>query len=142
MTDKFSDIISVSSILQERALDKHRQNLATSKRLQDELTQIDTLRQAIQADGASLGARQLSGADTLWQTWLVTKRARLLQEMAMARALEADSLARARTAQARYDAANALEKEEKKRIRDRRILAQTEALEDMGRLRQALSDNL
>ncbi|WP_425097725.1 hypothetical protein [Tropicibacter sp. S64] len=142
MTGKFDDLIAVSDILQERALDKHRMNLAESRRLAAELDQIDALRQAVQEDGASVGARQLSGADSLWQTWLVTRRAFILQEMAMARAKEADSLSQARLAQARFDAAQSLDREDRKRSREKRLLAQAETIEALGRLRHAQSDDI
>ncbi|WP_136443320.1 hypothetical protein [Pacificoceanicola onchidii] len=138
MSGQFDDIIRVSDILQERALEKHRKNMAETKRLNDELAQIDDLRKAVQQDGASLNARQMSGADTLWQTWLVTRRATILQEMAMARALEGESLVQARRAQSRFEAAQEMAREEHKKSLERRQLAQTEDLEALGRLRNAL----
>ncbi|WGW04640.1 hypothetical protein [Tropicibacter oceani] len=141
MTQNYQDLIQVSDLLQERALNKHRQNLTESRRLKQELAQIDNYRQAVQADTASLGARRLSGADTLWQTWLVRKRASILQEMAMARAKEADSLARAKTAQARFDAARDLQAEEQRKSREKRLLAQTETLEALGRLRGGFGED-
>lgn len=141
MAQNYDDLIQVTDLLQERALDKHRQNLAESRKLKEELAQIDAFRQAVQDDAGSLGARRLSGADTLWQTWLVRKRATILQHMAMARAKEADSLAHARTAQARFNAAERLDAEEKRKSREKRQLAQTETLEALGRLRQAMAED-
>lgn len=142
MQDKYTDLLRVSDILQERALEKHRQNMAESKRLAGELQQIDKLREAIQKDGATLSARQMSGADSLWQTWLVTRRAMVLQEMAMARALEDETLLAARRAQARFQAAESLAREERKKTVEKRQLQQVEDLEALGRLRHATGEPL
>lgn len=142
MTQSYQDLIQVTDLLQERALDKHRKNLAESRRLNQELAQIDAYRQAVQADVTSLGARRLSGADTLWQTWLVRKRATILQEMALARAKEADSLAIARTAQARFEAAENLEAAEQRKSRDKRLLVEVETIDALGRLRRAMGEDI
>ena len=98
MKTKYDDLKEATGLLLERALEAHRRNLAESTRIAGELAQIDAMRLAAQTDPQSIGARQMLGADALWQGWLVGKRAEILRRAAMARAQEADSLARARTA--------------------------------------------
>lgn len=139
-SENIKDVIAVTEVLQERALDRHRKNLAESKRLADELAQMDALREAAQQDTRSLEARRATGADTLWQTWMVTRRAMILQEMAMARAREGDSLSQARVAQARFDAALRIEEDARRERRERRLGAEAETIDALARLRLAGQD--
>ncbi|WP_245823150.1 hypothetical protein [Antarctobacter heliothermus] len=126
----------MTELLLERDLEKHRRNLAESNRLAGELAQIDSLRQAAQSDTGAINARQILGADTLWQGWLATRRAEILRHSAMARAQEADSFARARTAFSRVEAANNLAREEVEARQKRRLKAEADANDALSILRE------
>ncbi|SNS11030.1 hypothetical protein SAMN04488078_1004126 [Antarctobacter heliothermus] len=136
MTSKYDDLTEVTELLLERDLEKHRRNLAESNRLAGELAQIDSLRQAAQSDTGAINARQILGADTLWQGWLATRRAEILRHSAMARAQEADSFARARTAFSRVEAANNLAREEVEARQKRRLKAEADANDALSILRE------
>jgi hypothetical protein len=139
VTSQYDDLTKATGLLLERDLESHRRNLAESARLAAELAQIDGLREAAQADSETIGARQILGADALWQGWLVRKRAEVLRSTAMARAQEADSLARARTAFSRAEAARTLAEEDALKRKKRRLKAETDAMEALGVLREGLS---
>lgn len=136
MTSKYDDLTEATELLLERDLEAHRRNLAESKRLAGELAQIDGLRQAAQSDGGSINARQILGADMLWQGWLATRRAEILRHSAMARALEADSLARAKTAFSRAEAARKLARDEVEARQIRRHKAEADTIDALGILRE------
>ncbi|WP_417205871.1 hypothetical protein [Antarctobacter sp.] len=135
MKTKYDDLTEATELLLERDLEAHRRNLAESSRLAGELAQIDGMRQAAQADHGSINARQMLGADTLWQGWLATRRAEILRHSAMARAQEADSQARAKTAFSRVEAARKLALEEVESRRKRRFKAEADAIDALGILR-------
>lgn len=140
METEFSELVRVTEVFKERALEKHRRNLEASQKLADELTQIDTLRQAAQADTESLGARRMMGADALWQGWLVRKRAEILRQSAMARAHEMDSLAQARTAFSRAEAATTLEEEARETAKRKMLTRQADALDALTVMRHSLAE--
>ncbi|MBY6159464.1 aldehyde dehydrogenase family protein [Mameliella alba] len=139
MTRKFEDLTTATGVLLERELEAHRRNLSESAQIAGELAQIDAMRQAAQADQGAINARQILGADTLWQGWLVSKRAEILRRSAMARAREADSLARARTAFSRAEAAKSLAQADKDAARKRRLQSEAETIEMLGVLREGRS---
>ncbi|MCT4556782.1 MAG: hypothetical protein N4A61_01870 [Pelagimonas sp.] len=128
----FKDLIDVTNIYKEKALEVHRKSLAVTRGLTNELNQIDHLRKAAQQDSETIGARQILGADGLWQGWLLRKRADLLQQMAMAKAREAHSLQTARTAFARAGAAQELQDEETAKKRQRRTQREAEILDELN----------
>lgn len=142
MKTKYDDLTEVTALMLERELEQHRRNLAESARLDAELAQIDGLRAAAQADVGTVGARQILGADALWQGWLVNKRAEVMRRTAMARAQEADSLSRARDAFARAEAARALVRDALKEKRNRRLKAEAEATDALGVLCEGRSRGL
>ncbi|WP_323767734.1 hypothetical protein [Antarctobacter sp.] len=142
MKTKYDDLTEATELLLERDLEAHRRNLAESSRLAVELAQIDGLRQAAQSDHGSINARQLLGADTLWQGWLATRRAEILRHSAMARAQEADSQARARTAFSRVEAARNLAREEVESRRKRQFKAEADAIDALGILREGRNQGL
>ena len=137
MKKKLEDLHQVTTLFLEKDLETHRRNLANSARLLSELAQIDNLREAAQADQGSIGARQILGADALWQGWLVRKRAEVLRHTAMARAQEADSLARARIAFSRAEAAETLVQQEAFICRTKRLKAEADAIDSLGVLKTA-----
>ncbi len=142
MTSKYDDLTEATDLLLQRDLDTHRRNLAVSARLAAELAQIDGLREAAQADTGAISARQILGADALWQGWLVRKRAEVLQRTAMARAQEADSLSRARTAFSRAEAARSLALEDVESRKRRRLKSEAEAMDALGVLREGVARGL
>ena len=135
MKNKYSNLTEATNLLLERELQAHRQNVAESARLAAEMAQIDGLREAAQADSGAIGARQILGADALWQGWLVRKRAQILRDVAMARAQETDSLSQARMAFSRAEAAKNLTREETNLKKKRRLKVEAETLDALGMLR-------
>lgn len=131
----YSQLIEVMKILREKALEAHRRNMRESERLAEELAQIDTLRNAVQADQASIGARQLLGADALYQSWLLRKRAEILRQAATIRILAHESLEKARDAWSRVQAVDDLMAEENRQKRLKQLARQSDALEEINRLR-------
>lgn len=142
MKTRFDDLATASGLLLERDLEAHRRHLAESARLAAELRRIDDLRRAAQADAGAIGARQILGADALWQGWLVAKRADILRRTAMARAQEADSLTRARAAFSRSEAARSLVEQDLRERMSRRRKAEADAIDAIGMLREGRSQGL
>jgi hypothetical protein len=138
---QYEDLTQITNVLLERQLDIYRRNLAESARLAAELAQIDGLREAAQADVGGIGARQILGADALWQGWLVRKRAEVLRRMAMARAQQADSQARARIAFSRAEATKTLALEEAVFQKERRQRMESEAIETLSILLEDAKNN-
>ncbi|KUF09598.1 hypothetical protein [Pseudoponticoccus marisrubri] len=136
---RYDDLISASSLLKEQALERHRERVRARQDIEAELAQIDQLRAAAQADGGSLGARQILGADALWQGWLVRRRTEVLRQMAMARARELESLDRARNAFAREEAARTLQEDDQRARMRKQRSAEADALDDLSLLRRALA---
>ncbi len=141
MSSELEDLIQVTSSLKEEALDLHRKNLAESRRIESEIEQIDSLRNEAQKDDANLLARRAVGADTLWQSWLMRRRADLLREAAMARAHEGESLARARLAFARVQASEELLEKEKKERNQKALARHADQLDELGCLRVGYSSS-
>ncbi len=142
MKTKYDDLRDATDLLLERELEKHRRNLAETARLEAELAQIDGMRRAAQADAGAIGARQMLGADSLWQGWLVNKRAEVLRRSAIARAQESDSLARARKAFSRVEAAETLAREEIAEKRKNRHRAEADEIDALGMLREGRARGL
>lgn len=142
MKTSYDEMIMATDLLLERDLEAHRRNRAESKRLAAELAQIDGMRLAAQSDPGTISARQILGADMLWQGWLATRRAEILRHSAMARAQEADSLARAKTAFSRAEAARGLAREETAMRRKKRLNAEAEATDALGILREGQARGL
>ncbi|MGR3495192.1 hypothetical protein [Citreimonas sp.] len=132
MTEKLDELQPVTEAMRDRALESHRRNLAESRRIAHEVSEIDALRRAAQQDWAGLGAHRMLGADRLWNGWLLNRRATLLQQAAMARAREHDSQAAARKALARHDALEDLARQRAKDRRQTRDRAETERLQALG----------
>lgn len=132
MKTKYDDLTQATELMLERDIEAHRRNLAESSRLAGELAQIDGMRQAAQSDPGAISARQILGADTLWQGWLATRRAEILRHSALARAHEADSLARAKTAFSRAEAARRLAREEVDECRKRRLKSEADGIDALG----------
>ncbi|MGH1412426.1 MAG: hypothetical protein ACRBB0_02975 [Pelagimonas sp.] len=135
MRSDLDDLEQVTVSLKEQALEKHRQNLAESQRIASEIEQIDTLRSEAQNDDDGLLARRAVGADTLWQSWLMRRRADLLRDAAMARAYEGESLARARIAFSRAEATQSLVQEEKAKRKYKTLQRYADQLDELGTLR-------
>ncbi|MGP6088714.1 hypothetical protein [Antarctobacter jejuensis] len=142
MKTKYDDLTEATDLLLERELEQHRRNLAETARLEGELAQIDAMRHAAQADVGAIGARQMLGADSLWQGWLVAKRATVLRQSAVARAQEANSLGRARLAFSRVEAAQSLAREEIAQKRKNRLKAEADATDALGVLREGRARGL
>ena len=83
-------------------MERHRAILEQERALRRELDEIENLRhQTLRAD-ADAHARQILGADGLWQGWLAQRRMALNQELAMVQVRKFDSHANAKTAFARH----------------------------------------
>lgn len=136
--DEYKDLLQVVELLEERALNQHRNNLAAIQAVKEEVQQIDGLRAAAQAEVTSLGPRRMSGSDTLWQSWLMQQRAALMRDQAIAQARERESFLSARTAMARADAVKSMEEEAQTERRNKRLILEAERLEELGRLRAGL----
>lgn len=135
---KFDELADVTRILLEREMDQHRQSLEQSRRIAAELAQIDGMREAAQADVGAITARQLLGADTLWQGWMARKRAEIQRRAALARAQEGETLSRARLAFSRTQAAEALVKKARDESLRKRALSEADRIDALGQLRRAL----
>lgn len=138
---EYRQLATITEVLFETALDQVRGHRREVSALNQTLTQMDAMREAALADGNSVTARQRIGADTLWQGWLLQKRAELLRHMALAQAREGESLARARTAFSRVQAATALIKEEERHAKEKQLKTEADSLDDLGILRRAASDD-
>ncbi|MCT4555023.1 MAG: hypothetical protein N4A53_10080 [Pelagimonas sp.] len=136
--EEYKDLLQVVELLEERALNQHRNNLAAIQAVKEEVQQIDGLRAAAQAEATSLGARRMSGADTLWQSWLMQQRAALMRNQAIAQARERESFLTARTAMARAEAVKSMEEVAQTERRNKRLILEAERLEELGRLRAGL----
>ena len=135
---EYDEMAAVTRILLERELDIHRQNLNRSRQIEGELVQIDTMRAAAQSDTDGISARKILGADTLWQGWLLNKRADVQRRMAGSRALELISRDKARLAFSRLQAVEHLIDEDTKANLRKRDLAEAETVEALGRLKLSL----
>lgn len=138
MISEMEELMKVTETLKERALETHRRNLEESRVIAQKIDQIDTLRTQAQQDDQGLVARRSIGADTLWLSWLMRRRAELLQESARARAKETDSLDVARTAFARARASQDIRDAELEQAKQRVLRREAERLEEIGSLRQSL----
>ncbi|WP_299921821.1 hypothetical protein [uncultured Pelagimonas sp.] len=132
MKSDLDDLIQVTSTLKEKAMALHRKNLEDRRRIENEIEQIDVLRNTVQADDGGLMARRAVGADSLWQSWLIRRRAELLREAAMARALEGESLTRAQFAFSRVQAIEELQKEEIQNRRQKKLAYYAQQLEELS----------
>ncbi len=126
MTDRLHDLVPVTQLLMERALDNHRKNIAESQRVAAEIDEIDALRQRAQGQMQDMGPQRMIGADTLWQGWLMQRRAR-----------ELDSFGRARLAFARAEATRSLDEKRLAELRARRLFREEERLEALSVLRDS-----
>lgn len=136
MTSGIDDLVQVTDSLREQALEAHRRNVAKSQNIAQEIKEIDALRVAAQQDGDGLEARRLVGADTLWQGWLMRRRADLMRDAAMARAHESESLGKARTAFARAEASKSILEDERIKAKRKALLRDADRLDELGTLRQ------
>jgi hypothetical protein len=135
---RYDDLAQVTRIHLEMTLEKHRRSRAESDRLDAERGQIDALRHAAQQDGGAVTARQILGADTLWQGWLARRRAEIQRQSALARALEEETRQQARLAFSRNAAAQRLIEEDRV-ARQRRIdQAEADGIDALGQLRRAM----
>lgn len=142
MSDRegFGDLLKVTAILRDRALESYRRDLAEETRLKEELEQIHALRRAAHGSEETIDARRLIGADTLWQGWLTRRQAEINRNMAMARAKQAHSVAAARTAFARDKAANSVARSAENAARQRRDAREEAEIEHLARLRRLRSE--
>ncbi len=140
MSSNIKDLIEVTTTLKEQALERHRRNLEESRRIDSEIEQIDHLRAEAQKDDAGLMARRAVGADTLWQSWLMRRRADLLRDAAMARAYEGESLVQARTSFARAQAAQEISDKEEHDKRQKLLARYADRLDELGTLSKGRSE--
>ncbi|MFD1342212.1 hypothetical protein [Litorisediminicola beolgyonensis] len=92
--------------------------------LETEIAEIARLQRKALAREGQDAARRTAGVDTAWQTWLGTRRAGLLQKLALARANEDGLATRAARAQGRSEAARFLAETEARDLRKRRLAAE------------------
>ena len=134
----YNELANVTRIMLERDLDRHRSNVNLSKQIAGELAQIDAMRAAAQSDSGAINARQMLGADVLWQGWLLRKRADIQRRAAKARAQELETLDIARLAFARSQATEALVQKDRQEKLRKQLLAEAETIDTLGHLRRAL----
>ncbi|MBS0123653.1 hypothetical protein [Thetidibacter halocola] len=135
MTDPLKAVVTVSDLLNERAMEQFRDRTAETQRVQAELDELDRLRATMQADTQSLGARRLAGADTMWQGWMARRRMTLQQEMAIARARQMESFSRAQTSHARLGAASDLLRQQQEARREARARKEADTLDWLSAMR-------
>ena len=111
MSEALFELSTVAETLKEQALHEYRQSLKAQEALDQELRQIDTMRQAAQADADGLNARRMTGADAAWQAWMARRRGEIQSELAMARVRVEESRRRAGDALSRSDAVRLLQQE-------------------------------
>jgi hypothetical protein len=138
MSKGFDELCKATQLLEEQALDRHRRVLDERNRLEQEMAQIEELRRKGQSDGDSLPARRAIGADTLWQGWVMQRRAEVLQRSALCRAREEASFALAQQSFARHRALEALALQERQKQRNRSLQKQAQTLEALGLLSKAI----
>lgn len=136
----YTELARITALLLEREMEAHRSNVDQVRQLDLSLAQLDEMRRAAQADTGAISARQMLGADSLWQGWLVDKRADLLRRMALSRAREAESLARARTAFSRAEAAKSLVEETRTESKRKRLQHEADEMDALGRFRRVPKD--
>ena len=129
-TDETRALTPITAILQERAFDLQRQRTAELARIEGEIREIDHLLEAAMENAAAITTGRMIGADTLWSEWILQRRADLLRQSAIARARQAESLARARSAFARHQAALSLVEEAHATDRHRDASAEMDRLQD------------
>lgn len=139
MTQDLTELVQISDMLKERALAEHRKNVQESQRIAQEIEQIDTLRQQALRDENSLMARRSVGADALWDSWLMRRRAELMREAAIARAYETESLTRARAAFAKSEASQSVLKDEILARRKDKLRKAADVLDDLSVLRRGFA---
>jgi hypothetical protein len=135
---RYDELAEATRLLLEQELDAHRRNLEQSRRIDGELAQLDAMRKAAQSDPGAITARQILGADTLWQGWLARKRQEMLRQAARARAQELMTLDRARLAFSRTEAADTIRREAKMEAIRKSRTREADAMEALGQLRIAM----
>ncbi|GAA4221868.1 hypothetical protein J4E08_04505 [Sagittula sp. NFXS13] len=138
---KYTELASITRIMLEKDLDQHRKSLDQSRQIAGELAQIDAMRAAAQADAGAISARQMLGADTLWQGWLLRKRADIQRRAAQARAQEMQTLAVARVAFSRTQAAENLVEQARTENLRKRQLAEADTIDALGQLRRMVDSD-
>jgi hypothetical protein len=131
-----ADLAGLTALMLEQELRRLRQERQARAALEAGLAQMQAMREAAWQDSGAVTARQRLGADTLWQGWLVAKRAGLMRDMALARAREDEATARARTAFSRAEASAMLVAEARAGARQERLQREAEALDALARLRR------
>lgn len=140
MKDDLEDLLKVTRILRERALEAYRKDLSEEAQLKTERDQIDAMRDAARQGFAEIDARQMLGADMQWQGWLVRRRSEINHGMAMARAKQAHSGAAARLAFSRDEAAKDVAKKAEDKARAARVSAEESSLERLAALMRVRSE--
>jgi hypothetical protein len=97
----------------ERIFHQQRQCRAELGRHHAEIDEIDRIRNEARNRSGPVTVSARIGADTLWQDWLLQRRAALLRAVALDRAREAELRNRARQAFARNEAAVELAERER-----------------------------
>lgn len=134
MSSEIDDLLRVTALLRERALESYRRDLSEEMRHQGELDRIDGLRQQAFDDRESVDPRRLLGADTLWQGWLSKRRGEINRAIALSRAKQAHSMASARLAFSRDEAAKDVSNQEKLKRRTERMAREETQLEELSRM--------
>ncbi len=134
MSSDIDELLKVTALMRERALESYRRDVAEEARHQGELDRIDGLRQQSFDDRESVDTRRLLGADTLWQGWLSKRRGEINRAIAMSRAKQAHSMATARLAFSRDEAAKNVSQQEKQARRTKKAAHEETQLEELSRL--------
>lgn len=136
----FDEIARLAAMLEERAMQSLRTAKQEGDSIRARIAGIDEMRTRAREEACQLDARQLIGADALWQDWLLRERAGLRRQEAIARAREEQTRDVARDAFARREAAERLVAEERAGRRARVFKRDADVLDALGVLRNSDRD--
>ncbi|KAA8609833.1 hypothetical protein AL036_01730 [Salipiger aestuarii] len=134
MSSEIDDLLRVTALLRERALESYRRDLSEEMRHQGELDRIDGLRQQSFSDHDSVDPRRMLGADTLWQGWLSKRRGEINRAIAMSRAKQAHSMAAACLAFSRDEAAKDVSRQQIAKRRTELMAREESQLEELSQM--------
>lgn len=134
MNSEIDNLLQVTALLRERALESYRRDLNEERMHQGELDRIDGLRQQSFDNDDSLDTRRMLGVDTLWQGWLSRRRGEINRAIALSRAKQAHSMAAARLAFSRDEAAKSVASDEKKKRKSAKLAQEELRLEELSRM--------
>lgn len=134
MSSDIDELLRVTALLRERALETYRRDLNEERLHQGELDRIDGLRKQAFDERESVDTRRMLGMDTLWQGWLSKRRGEINRAIALSRAKQAHSIASARLAFSRDAAANEVAGKERQARKVAKFAHEEMRLEELSRM--------